>query len=312
MSTFSERQLEDKLASLSSSQQSIQTLSLWIIHHRRAARNIVEVWHKIFLKSDEKKKLVLFYLANDVLQTSRKQGSEFIKEFTVVLPNVMTVIQSKYPDSNLAKSTLRVLAIWEDREVFPVPYVISLKSTLGVTGEDSHPTNKDQPSIPMSPIHANKDCKPITTTELVEAIGKFDRSVAADSTLQARVAALPQEMIDTKLLTTLKDKQAVEDRMKQLSDALKLVASRDGRLVAEIEDRRELIVQLEGCIACQNQKIKEAMEAQKACRNKLECIREVKRELSLQRDNFPDLLIRKRDNEELANEVPAVRPVKRL
>lgn len=44
MSAFSEAALEKKLSELSNSQQSVQTLSLWLIHHRKHSRVIVAVW----------------------------------------------------------------------------------------------------------------------------------------------------------------------------------------------------------------------------------------------------------------------------
>ena len=46
MSSFSESALEKKLSELSNSQQSVQTLSLWIIHHRKHSPLIVKVWHR--------------------------------------------------------------------------------------------------------------------------------------------------------------------------------------------------------------------------------------------------------------------------
>lgn len=44
MSAFTEAALEKKLSELSNSQQSVQTLSLWLIHHRKHSRTIVNVW----------------------------------------------------------------------------------------------------------------------------------------------------------------------------------------------------------------------------------------------------------------------------
>lgn len=52
MSSFSESALEKKLSELSNSQQSVQTLSLWIIHHRKHAGTIVRVWHKELKKGN--------------------------------------------------------------------------------------------------------------------------------------------------------------------------------------------------------------------------------------------------------------------
>jgi hypothetical protein len=46
MSAFSEAVLEKKLSELSISQQSVQTLSLRLIHHREHPRPIVTVWER--------------------------------------------------------------------------------------------------------------------------------------------------------------------------------------------------------------------------------------------------------------------------
>ena len=48
--SFSGSTLEKKLSELSNSQQSIQTLSLWLIHHRKHAKTVVEVWYKQLLE----------------------------------------------------------------------------------------------------------------------------------------------------------------------------------------------------------------------------------------------------------------------
>ena len=53
MSVFSEAALEKKLAELSNSQQSVQTLALWLIHHRKHSRNVVAVWYKELRKGEQ-------------------------------------------------------------------------------------------------------------------------------------------------------------------------------------------------------------------------------------------------------------------
>ena len=46
MTSFSASTLEKKLSDLSNTQQSIQTISLWLIHHRKHAKIAVQVWYK--------------------------------------------------------------------------------------------------------------------------------------------------------------------------------------------------------------------------------------------------------------------------
>lgn len=81
MSAFSEAALEKKLSELSNSQQSVQTLSLWLIHHRKHSRPIVTVWERELRKAKPNRKLTFLYLANDVIQNSKRKGPEFTKDF---------------------------------------------------------------------------------------------------------------------------------------------------------------------------------------------------------------------------------------
>jgi len=52
MAAFSEDNLIKKLADLNNSQQSIQTLSLWLIHHRKHSKAITEIWLKELKKGE--------------------------------------------------------------------------------------------------------------------------------------------------------------------------------------------------------------------------------------------------------------------
>lgn len=52
MSAFTESVLIKKLGDLNSSSQSIQTLSLWLIHHRKHNEKIVSIWYKELTKGN--------------------------------------------------------------------------------------------------------------------------------------------------------------------------------------------------------------------------------------------------------------------
>lgn len=46
MAGFNEEALKKKLDDLNMSQQSIQTVSLWLIHHKKHAHTVVNVWYR--------------------------------------------------------------------------------------------------------------------------------------------------------------------------------------------------------------------------------------------------------------------------
>ncbi|KAJ6918866.1 hypothetical protein NC651_012965 [Populus alba x Populus x berolinensis] len=97
-SAFSEQILADKLSKLNGTQQCIESLSRWCIHHRSKAELVVETWNKQFHNSDMLKKVPLLYLANDILQNSKRKGNEFVAEFWKVLPAALKNVVEKGDD----------------------------------------------------------------------------------------------------------------------------------------------------------------------------------------------------------------------
>ncbi|KAH1150066.1 hypothetical protein AAZX31_16G049600 [Glycine max] len=116
-STFNPQILVEKLAKLNVSQTSIETLSHWCIFHMNKAKQVVETWDRQFHSSSREKRLAFLYLANDILQNSRRKGSEFVGEFWKVLPDALRdVIQNG--DDFARNAALRLIGIWEERKVF--------------------------------------------------------------------------------------------------------------------------------------------------------------------------------------------------
>ncbi|XP_078435299.1 uncharacterized protein LOC144706294 [Wolffia australiana] len=113
---FNIETLAEKLAKLNNSQQSIETLSHWCIFHRKKARQVVETWEKQFSNSKEQR-VPFLYLANDILQNSRRKGSEFVNEFWKVLPRALKIVVDD--DDEQGKNVVsRLVDIWDDRKVF--------------------------------------------------------------------------------------------------------------------------------------------------------------------------------------------------
>lgn len=64
-------------------------LSHWCIFHRGKAELVVATWDKQFHNSEMVQKVPLLYLANDILQNSKRKGNEFVTEFWKVLPSAL-------------------------------------------------------------------------------------------------------------------------------------------------------------------------------------------------------------------------------
>ena len=91
METF-ELQFREKIKKLTNSQQSIESLSLWIIYHSKFYKNSVKIWEEEIQKVSPSQQLTLLYVCNDVLQNSRKKTQNFINSFSDILPDVIEKI----------------------------------------------------------------------------------------------------------------------------------------------------------------------------------------------------------------------------
>ncbi|XP_078180054.1 uncharacterized protein LOC144574077 isoform X2 [Carex rostrata] len=127
---FREEILADKLSELNNTQQCIQTLSHWCIFHRKHAETIVQTWNKQFHSSDKDKKIPLLYVANDILQNSRKNGKEFVEEFWKLLPAALKNV-TEHGDDSVKTVVSRLVQIWEERRVFGSQTKSLKESVLG-------------------------------------------------------------------------------------------------------------------------------------------------------------------------------------
>lgn len=114
---FTDQILSEKLAKLNNSQQSIETLSHWCIFHRKRAAQVVQRWEKDFKASVQPRKVPFLYLANDILQNSRRKGPEFVNEFWKALPSALQDLVEN-GDDNTRSTVNRLISIWEERKVF--------------------------------------------------------------------------------------------------------------------------------------------------------------------------------------------------
>ena len=116
MGSVNNNALVDKLHNLNSTQQSIETVSAWCCFHRKDARKVVAIWEQEFVKMPLAKQLAMSYLANDILQNSRKKGPEFVHEFYRTLPRAVKHLL-KHGDDKVKRAVNRLVDIWDDRKV---------------------------------------------------------------------------------------------------------------------------------------------------------------------------------------------------
>ncbi|KAM9786210.1 regulation of nuclear pre-mRNA domain-containing protein 1B [Neosynchiropus ocellatus] len=312
MSSFSESALEKKLSELSSSQQSVQTLSLWIIHHRKHSALIVKVWHRELKKAKSNRKLTFLYLANDVIQNSKKKGPEFTRDFESVLVDACSHVASE-ADDGCKKHMDRLLNIWKERSLYRADFIQQLKLAIedsnsprpsgeSSCAEERKPVKRSYQKIheeeddedddyrsQMSPRNTESMSSSQLTEELVKALQDLENAASGDAAVRQKIASLPQEVQDVSLLEKITDKEAADKLSKTVDEACLLLAEYNGRLAAELEDRRQLARMLTDYINSQKDELVKREKKLEEYKQKLARVTQVRKELKSHIQSLPDL-----------------------
>ncbi|KAF2893990.1 hypothetical protein ILUMI_12186 [Ignelater luminosus] len=321
MAGFTESAFVKKLAELNSSSQSIQTLSLWLIHHRKHHAQIVKTWYKELIKAKESKKLTFMYLANDVIQNSRKKGPEFGKEFGVILIKAFQHLASIGYDEKMKTNLGRLLNIWGERGMYDAVQITEFRHAL-IPSTDKQPvkrpktdnggTNKKHKSSPsrerkksdtevtvevdgkvethvhLSPRTPATD--PPEPEELIKALQELESNLAsADEVVRQRIAQLPRNVSEVSLLANIEDKASAEKLSMQVNDAIKLINDYNNRLLTEAELRKKVIGMLHDFLNVQKELLTQAEQTLEEYQDKLQKVFNVRQELRTHVRNLPDL-----------------------
>uniref|UniRef100_A0A2M4BSH3 Putative regulator of nuclear mrna n=1 Tax=Anopheles marajoara TaxID=58244 RepID=A0A2M4BSH3_9DIPT len=253
MSSFTETGLVKKLLDLNSSQQSIQTLSLWLIHHRKHHSIIVKTWLKELAKAPAAKKLTYMYLANDVIQNSKKKGPEFGREFEHVLLKAFRYIAQSSPEPKTINSLNRILNIWGERGVYEEPKIKEYSAALN-EGETARvePVNgsekKRKPEAVLSDVltESNKKARPIAgvtvekkvKSEVVEVNGKVETHITLSPHQPDGDPPEPEELIKVilELENSASSDAVVRERIANLKPEVSELAA-----INKLEDKEAAI-----------------------------------------------------------------------
>lgn len=95
----------------------IQASSAKLVFWKRHADEIVQRWDRAFRSSDMDKRLILIYVANDVIQVSKPQGKQFMEAFHRLLPEAFKHML-KHSDAAVQKKLVKVVTVWRNRGIW--------------------------------------------------------------------------------------------------------------------------------------------------------------------------------------------------
>lgn len=255
----------------------------------------MNVWHKELVKAKPSRKLTFMYLANDVIQNSKKKGPEFTKEYSSVLLKAFENVAAKDPDERTFKGINRLLQIWQERNIYELTVINEYRNAVNVAKSPvakKARVESPQPVVEIKPEEIVKEGsphEPPEAEELIQALVDLESSASCDAAVREKIASLPAEVSDISLLDRVEDKDAADKLSSQVNDACTLLDDYNERLTSELEDRKKIAAMLTDFMRAQKESLTETQAKFEEFRGKLHRVNQVRNELKSHIQNLPDL-----------------------
>ncbi|KAK3244540.1 hypothetical protein CYMTET_45847 [Cymbomonas tetramitiformis] len=279
---FDEEALATRLAKLNNSQQSIETVSHWCCFHRKRSKQVVATWESEYTKAPREKRLAFIYLANDVLQNSRKKGPEFVNDFFKVLPRAFKHL-AKHADEKTLGSLGRLVSIWEERKVFGQSLPPNLRESLTPGGGPPTPTSS------KSPAKAARDLSgPVAT--LATAYAALETVQSAETRAESACAvALSTELLDDSAAAHARRAGTVPALLEDIGKASKTLEEYQAQLEASLVRRDEVMGSLRTEVRNQEEAFKATEEKLGQAKAQLDQLQRLKELANAAAEPTPEL-----------------------
>ncbi|CAD5125642.1 DgyrCDS13844 [Dimorphilus gyrociliatus] len=227
---LNEANVQKKLKEVENTIDSIQTLSLWIIHHKANHERIVDLWLKSLQEATLAHRVTLFNLCNDVVQNcKRKHAPMYQDSFKRVLTDAAEYVK----DEAIRQKITRLVKIWADRKVYDKEFLVNLAGILDgrkVDTDASHVASVVDDFKPEKILKRANSLNPIKAK--TENLDKALRNARVDA---SNIEAIKQ----------LKDLNQGKEFYQNFEDSVVKLKTYVGYLKDEIVQRKSLIEVLE-------------------------------------------------------------------
>ena len=254
MTAFNADNFRGKLSRLSESSQSIQTLSGWIQYHKKHAVESAEVWAKETLVADPERQLLYIYLANDVMQHSRRKKTEQVKTFGGHMKAVLPAAYAAAPESVRSK-LLRMLSIWEERQILSTSEISAMRAGVSGGAPPAVSAAAAAAADDGTEIQVDVDGAPAGASgvaggvELKEWLAVVEESGTADELENTRDESLDLDALES---DEPEGPEAVAAAQAKAAAAVALLSSQRDTLQAELLARQKLILVLANSVEKQH------------------------------------------------------------
>ncbi|KAI4132794.1 MAG: hypothetical protein LQ338_000498 [Usnochroma carphineum] len=253
-----------KLSSLNETQESIVSVSQWIMFHRRHADRTCAIWLERMRETTVNKRLTLIYLANEVVQQSKaRRKDDFLVAFSPVIAEA-TATAYKGATNDVQEKIRRTVEVWSQRRIFDKPIQDAVEArvmeldksrsgkkggllggSLFSSGSSSSAPAELQPLMPLQVAlsKANATSNPAVSTANTE----FERLTDPENDAPtppvhaARLSALLKSLssAESAVAESIKTRQDLIDGLEKLLATNRTALQTDKAQLNTIRERRE-------------------------------------------------------------------------
>jgi len=117
MTSFDAAELERRLGRLNGTQSAIESVSRWIAARDTFANEVVQCWEKCFESASASSLLLLLYVANDVIQTTKRKTNAWTEAFFTPMGRAFAAGLQRN-DPKLKEKIPRLVNVWEERKIY--------------------------------------------------------------------------------------------------------------------------------------------------------------------------------------------------
>ncbi|KAK6382628.1 hypothetical protein LTS17_003297 [Exophiala oligosperma] len=240
--SFSDEALKAKLSTLNETQDSIVSVSQWIMFHKRHADRIANYWLTRLRDSPPAKRLNFIYLVNDIVQNARaRKRAEFPDAFS---PLMAEAIQTAYRSSpaEIQQKIRRVVEVWRTRNVFEIPILEAIEARVDEVDKTKGTSGGTKKTL-MGKSLFNSSSSSGLPKEL-ETLAPLQTAVTKQ-TLSARPTIDAAQTDYTKLTDPSAVLPSPPVHAARLSSLIKALAAAESSVSASIKARKALVADLE-------------------------------------------------------------------
>ena len=230
-------------------------------------------------------KLPMMYLANDLVQNSRKKYPEVAKEFGTVMKLVFTHLVALNLDAKTQNSINRLVNIWRERQIFD-KRIISDLSTVWESRAQKAPAS-DEPrrkkhKSAESSVNGGSSGENIDIDQTSDDVVKFIEILNATSDLDTSEELLSSLPDMSSIFQVELSEDESKEKLSQLSEAENQLQEQSKIIQEEIDRRLYLEKLMCNFIKAQKPIVNRKKERLKNCKTKLKNIDEAKQMLESQ------------------------------